>query len=352
MKILITGNMGYIGPVLIRRLRASYPTATLVGVDAGYFAHCLTPTEAFPERLVDVQYFKDIRNISADMLDGIDVVIHLAAISNDPMGDRFAAVTGDINHHATAMLARMAKAAGASAFVFASSCSMYGAASDEKRTEQSQLNPLTAYALSKVAAERDLEALASSRFLVTSLRLATACGMSDRLRLDLVLNDFVAAAVAERKIQILSDGTPWRPLITVHDIAIAIDWAISRDITKGGAYLAVNTGSDAWNYQVRDLAEAVAQAIPGVEIFVNKNALSDKRSYRVSFDLYRRLAPNHQPEMNLNDAVLQLKEGLQAMYFGDPNFRNSRLIRLRELSRLRESGRLNEDLRWSELRLQ
>lgn len=338
--------MGYIGPVLVRRLRASYPAATLIGVDAGYFAHCLTPADAFPERMVDVQCFRDVRNVSADILDGIDAVVHLAAISNDPMGNRFTTVTKSINHHATTMLARMAKEAGVGTFVFASSCSMYGAASDEKRTEQSQLNPLTAYAVSKVTAERDLEALASPKFLVTSLRLATACGMSNRLRLDLVLNDFVAAAVAERKINILSDGTPWRPLITVHDIAIAIDWAISRNMTKGGAYLAVNTGSDAWNYQVRDLAEAVAQAIPGVEISVNKKAIPDKRSYHVNFDLYRQLAPKHQPEMDLHTTVLQLKDGLESMHFGDRDFRNSRLIRLVELSRLREAGHLNQDLQW------
>ncbi|MFZ2168835.1 MAG: SDR family oxidoreductase, partial [Methylococcaceae bacterium] len=265
MKILITGNMGYIGLVVIKRLRQSYPNATLVGLDIGYFAHCLTQPEFLPETMLDIQYFQDVRTLTADLLEGVDAIVHLAAISNDPMGNQYEAVTEEINYRASVRLAQIAKEAGVSRFVFASSCSVYGFADDEARTEQSTLNPLTAYARSKLATEQELEELASPEFVVTCLRFATACGASDRLRLDLVLNDFVAGAVAEKKITVMSDGTPWRPLIAVPDMAKAMDWAISRSLDKGGAYLAVNAGSNNWNYQVRDLATTVAQVIPGTD---------------------------------------------------------------------------------------
>lgn len=347
MKILITGNMGYIGPCLVKHLKASYPDAMLVGLDMGYFANCLTNENFFPECKVDIQFFADIRNVPASCLTDVDAVVHLAAISNDPMGKKFETVTSEINYEATIDLAKKAKAAGAKAFVYASSCSMYGSAEDSPRTEQSALNPLTAYAKSKVASEKGLEKLADAAFKVTSLRFSTACGMSDRLRLDLVLNDFVATAVALGKIEILSDGTPWRPLINIKDMARAIDWAIQREIGGGGEFLAVNVGSDQWNYQVKDLADAVAKVIPGVTMSINQNAQPDKRSYRVNFDLFKKLAPAHQPVFDLTTTVKELKTGLEAMGFNDPNFRNSRFMRLRVLTDLQDRRLLNERLEWS-----
>ena len=213
MKILITGNMGYIGPCVIERLRSSYPDATLVGLDMGYFANCLTNAEILPECRVDQQHFIDVRQIPAELLDGVDAIVHLAGISNDPMGNTFEEVTLDINYRASIALAKKAKQKGVRSFVFAASCSLSGSADDSPRDERSPLSPLTAYAKSKVYTERDLETLADERFKATSLRFSTACGMSERLRLDLVLNDFVAGAVTAGKITILSDGTPWRPLI-------------------------------------------------------------------------------------------------------------------------------------------
>ena len=207
--------MGYIGPCVVSQLRENHPDAVLIGLDMGYFANCLTNAKLLPECKVDIQHFTDVRRLNADLLNGVDAVVHLAAISNDPMGNKFEDVTYDINHRASIELGKMAKQAGVSNFVFASSCSMYGAASEQARVETSPLNPLTAYAKSKVYTERDLEPLAGDGFNVTSLRFSTACGMSDRLRLDLVLNDFVAGAVASGRITILSDGTPWRPLIHI-----------------------------------------------------------------------------------------------------------------------------------------
>lgn len=347
MKILITGNMGYVGPAVVKQLRRSQPGAELIGFDIGYFGNCLTTTAAMPECLMDIQYFGDMRAFPDPILDGVDAIVHLAAISNDPIGNTYEQVTMDINHRASVALAQKAKARGVKAFVFASSCSMYGSADDRPRIETDPLNPLTAYAKSKVYTERDLSALADADFKITSLRFSTACGMSDRLRLDLVLNDFVAGAVSEKRITILSDGTPWRPLIDVKDMARAIDWAVGREVENGGAFLAVNVGTDAWNYQVRELAEAVADAIPGTAVSINEDAQPDKRSYRVNFELFRRLAPNHQPRVDLATSIRELKDGLEALEFRDANFRNSTYMRLKVLTYLRENNLLNQQLEWT-----
>ncbi len=347
MKILITGNMGYIGSCVVQRLRTSYPEAKIIGLDTGFFANCLTNSEILPECRVNMQYFEDVRKVSIDLLKDIDAIIHLAAVSNDPMGNTYEKVTHEINYLASIDLARKAKDAGVKSFVYASSCSMYGAADDGPRTEASPVNPLTAYARSKIATEKDLQTIADNKFKVTSLRFSTACGMSERLRLDLVLNDFVACAITSKQITILSDGTPWRPLINIKDMAKAIDWAIKRDINNGGEFLAVNVGSDGWNYQVRELAEFVAQVIPDVKISINKNAQPDKRSYRVSFELFRKLASNYQPEVDIITTILELKRGLEAMHFNDQNFRTSMFMRLKVLNHLREIGMLSETLEWT-----
>jgi nucleoside-diphosphate-sugar epimerase len=343
MKILITGNMGYVGPCLVDHLRKRHTDLTLLGYDMGYFADCLTNAAIFPECRLDVQYFGDVRLMDPKLMRGVDAVVHLAAISNDPMGNTYESVTYDVNHQSSVKVAQMAKENGVSSFIFASSCSMYGAAGDKAKTEQSTLNPLTAYAKSKVRTEADLEKMAGDGFQITSLRFSTACGMSCRLRLDLVLNDFVAGAVAAKKITILSDGTPWRPLINVQDMALAIDWALFRD---GDSSVAVNVGSNVWNYQVKDLAYATADVIEGVEVSINQDAAPDKRSYKVNFDLYGRLAPDHQPQYTLQRTIAELYEGLEAMRFQDTEFRESYFMRLKVLNSLREKRLLNEQLQW------
>lgn len=339
--------MGYVGPGVVSQLRTSFPDAVLIGYDMGYFASCLTNAFTLPESKLDKQVFGDVRTMPAEVLKGVDAVVHLAAISNDPMGSRYEEVTLDVNYRSSIRIAKLAKEAGVSSFVFASSCSMYGAAEDKPKTEQSTLNPLTAYARSKVFTEKELEPLAGEGFTITCLRFATACGMSNRLRLDLVLNDFVAGAVASGKINILSDGSPWRPLIHVKDMARAIDWAITRTAGNGGEFLAVNAGTDEWNYQVKDLAEAVAELIPGTTVTLNKDAAPDKRSYRVSFNLFKAMAPGHQPLYTLKQAIQELKEGLTAMEFKDGDFRNSLLMRLKVLTKLQEEDFINEQLDWN-----
>ena len=346
MKILITGNMGYIGPCVVRQLRTSFPEAILMGFDMGFFAHCLTNAPILPECRVDMQYFGDVRNFPKHLLTDLDAIVNLAAISNDPMGKAFEDATHEINHRASIELAKNAKEAKVGTFIYASSCSMYGYAEGDAKSEDSPLNPLTAYAKSKVSSEADLRPLADKSFKVTCLRFSTACGMSDRLRLDLVLNDFVAGAVASKKINILSDGSPWRPLINVKDMARAIEWALTRDPTLGGDFLAVNVGSDRWNYQVKELAEAVAKVIPNVEISINKNAPPDKRSYKVNFNLFRKVAPDHQPQYDLITTIEELRDGLLSMKFKDEDYHNSNLMRIKVLTQLRETGFITERLQW------
>jgi len=349
MNILITGNMGYVGPMVARQLRQSMPGVVLRGYDAGFFAHCLTGAPSLPERLFDEQYFGDIRDLPASVLEGVDAVIHLAAVSNDPMGDRFEAVTLAINYEASARVARLARDAGVRAFVFASSCSVYGVADGPARRETDPVNPVTAYAKSKIATETALAALDAPDMVITCLRFATAGGMSDRLRLDLVLNDFVACALSTRRITVLSDGTPWRPLIDVRDMALAMEWATARSPDQGGRFLVVNTSCDKANYQVRDLATAAAEAVPGASVEINTAAPADSRSYKVDFSLFAQLAPDHQPRVDLAGSIRGLKQGLEAMGFGDADFRSSQLMRLRVLERHMAEGRLLPDLRWAPL---
>lgn len=346
MRIVITGNMGYVGPMVVRHLRARFPDAELVGYDAGYFANCLTTPGPLPETLLDVQHFGDVRTIPAELLRDTHAVVHLAAISNDPMGKQFEAATDAINRGASVRLAELARDAGVRNFVFASSCSVYGFAEGGPRKEADELNPLTAYARSKIDTERALAGFGNGPMTVTCLRFATACGMSDRLRLDLVLNDFAACAMSAGEITVLSDGSPWRPLIDVADMARAIEWAIERPPEQGGRFLSVNAGSDRWNLQVKDLAEAVAAQFPGTRVSINKDAQPDRRSYRVDFSLFASLAPAHQPRIDLGQSVARLRDGLQAIGFADRDFRNSRHIRLKVLGGMVERGALSADLRW------
>ena len=346
MRILITGNMGYVGPIVVGHLRRRFPEAELIGYDSGLYSGCLTTPGPVPEAMLDMQYFGDGRTLPANLLTGVDAVVHLAAISNDPIGNRFEQVTDEINRGASLRLAQLAAEAGVGRFVFASSCSVYGAAGAAARREGDEVNPLTAYARSKVMTEQGLAQMPANGMTVTCLRFATACGMSDRLRLDLVLNDFVACALTSGEITVLSDGTPWRPLIDVRDMARAIEWAVTRPAGNGGDVLIVNVGSDERNHRVRELAEAVAAAVPGTKVSINPAAPPDARSYRVDFGLFGTLAPEHQPRFSLQDSIGALVDGLQAIGFADAGFRSGRMMRLNTLAGLIDAGRLGVDLRW------
>lgn len=345
MDVLINGNLGYVGPSLVGHLsRSRNASFRLAGYDTGYFAHLLTTAAASPERTLSVQHFGDLRSQDPRVYDGMDAVVHLSAISNDPIGNSFEDVTTAINVEASVTAARAAKAAGVRRFVFASSCSVYGAGSDAPRTEDDPINPLTAYAKSKIAMEQALAEIADPEFRVVCLRFATACGMSDRLRLDLVLNDFVATALIKGRIEILSDGSPWRPLIHVDDMARAIEWALLTDAVDD--ILVLNTGANEWNYQIRDLADAVARVIGDVEVDINPDAAPDKRSYRVSFDRFAGLAEDFTPKVGIEEAVAGLAYGLRAIGFSDSAFRDSDLMRLNMLRHHISNGLLDDDLRW------
>lgn len=344
-KILITGNLGYIGPVLIHHLRKTIPNAYIAGFDNGYFSGCLVDPYLSNDHLYDLQIYGDVRSFDYGILEGYESVIYLSAISNDPMGNLFESQTMEINYLSACKLAQHAKNCGVKEFIFASSCSVYGAGGEDAKGENSPLNPLTAYAKSKVLSEEKLFSISSAEFSVTCLRFATACGASSRLRLDLVLNDFVASAYLKKHIEILSDGTPWRPLIDVNDMSRAILWALQRG-TQGGNFVCVNTGSNEWNFSIKDLAIAVQMSMPNVSLSVNKNAPTDNRSYRVDFTCFKNLAKDHQPNMTLDRTIESLISQIKLAKFSDENFRKSHLIRLNALNTLALKNKIDLNLCW------
>ncbi len=345
MNVLIIGNLGYIGPVLVDYLKHSDEKIKIFGFDAGYFiGNEITNNILLPEVYLKAQYFGDVRKIPFDILNGMNAVVYLAAISNDPMGKEFERPTYEINQLCARRIAEESKARGVRHFVYASSCSVYGFANDMPRKEDSELDPLTAYAKSKVNAENDLRSLSSENFIITCLRFATACGFSPRLRLDLVLNDFVASAFLTKKIEILSNGKPWRPLIHVRDMARAIHWAMKRELNREDHFLICNAGSNEWNYQIIELAEKVGKFISGTQIKVNTAAPDDKRSYKVDFSLFKQLAGPYYPEISLDDTISELAEKFEEFSFSITDFRNSHFIRLNTLRKLIEKRKINQNL--------
>jgi nucleoside-diphosphate-sugar epimerase len=341
MNILITGNLGYVGSVLVSEIRKHLP-GKIIGLDSAFFAECLVDKNFLPEKDIDHQIYKDARGITIEDFQEIDAVVCLSALSNDPMGNQYGMQTIEINYGAVAKAALLAKQAGVGRFVFASSCSVYGFSETGECDEASSVNPLTEYARSKVLSERFLEGIADSNFKVVCFRFATACGASPRLRLDLVLNDFVASAVTRGKIDILSDGTPWRPLIDVKDMSKAIIWAINRQGVD--SYLLLNAGCNDWNFQIKDLAEKVRRVIPGTEIFISPEGQPDKRSYRINFDKFKSLTEATIRIGDIADTICEIRDILAGKLFIDADFRNSELIRLNALKNLVALNKIDRDL--------
>ncbi len=281
MRVLVTGHRGYIGSVLTRELVAA--GHSLSGLDAGYFDDC---TLGPPDGLMagGMSSRKDIRDVTRFELTGLDAVIHLAALCNDPIGDLNPELTYDINHRATVRLARLAKEAGVPRFIFSSSCSVYGDAGvDDELRETAATRPLTPYAVSKARAEEDIAAIADDSFSPVFLRNGSVYGLSPRLRADIVLNNLVCWAVTTGRVTMLTDGSPWRPLVHVEDVAAVISLVLTapREIIHNQVF---NVGVPGENYRVRDLAEIVCDAVPGSEIVLVPHAGGDTRDYRVSFD--------------------------------------------------------------------
>jgi nucleoside-diphosphate-sugar epimerase len=341
MRILVTGCYGYIGSVLTPRLMTL--GHEVLGLDNGLFKDC-----AFGALPPDIPCVADdVRDVRRSDLDGLDAIIHLAALSNDPLGNLDRELTLDINYRASVRLAELAKEAGVARFLFSSSCSSYGASGDALLDESAALAPVTAYAESKVYTERDLIPLCDDRFSVTSLRNATAYGVSPRLRLDLVLNDFVAAAVASGRVLVKSDGTPWRPVVHVEDICRAFEAVLAapRASVHNRAF---NIGRTEENYRISELAEIVRQTVPGCQIEYAADGGPDKRSYRVDCSRVGRDLPGFQPQWTVPRGVQQLYDAYRAMGITQSDLDATRYHRLRTLRPLLDSGRLSADLRWQQ----
>ena len=352
LRIVITGNLGYIGPVVVAYLRRVFPAWELVGADTGFFQHCVVASNSpNPERFLTTQHFVDMRDVDRSVFEGADAVVHLAALSNDPLGKQYEALTNDINLEASVRVEEQARMAGVKSFVFASSCSMYGSVGNSARSETDELEPLTAYARSKVDFEEHLASTARSDSNVTALRFATACGASPRLRLDLVLNDFVATGLATRKVVLLSDGSPWRPLIDVRDMARAIEWALTERSRIVEPFLPINVGNARNNVQMIDLAQRVARVIPKTEVHFTSEPPADSRSYSVDFSKFVKMAPRHQPRSTIDDSIRQLVTQLETADSQTDSARDGRLSRLHELRRLEGLGAINSDLRWMPISL-
>ena len=340
MRVLITGSDGYIGSVLAPMVRDAGHEVR--GIDTCLFEGCSLGPEpkAVPTQRLDV------RDVDVADLSGFDVLIHLAAISNDPLGHLDPANTYEINHDASVRLGRLAKRAGVERFVFASSCSLYGASSpDDLLAESAPFNPVTPYGESKVLAERDLGKLADDDFSPVFLRNATVYGHSPRLRLDLVVNDLVANAVAMKEIVIKSDGTPWRPLVHIEDVAWAALAAIesSREAIHNEAF---NVGRTQENYQVRDIAAIVSQVVPDCEIVYADGGGPDTRCYRVDFSKAEKHLPGFHPRWTLIDGVRELAGSYRDHGLVPGDLGSDRFIRLHRIQALLRKGRLGPDLRW------
>lgn len=338
MRILVTGSQGYIGTVLVPMLLNLGHDVT--GLDSDLFEAC-----TFGEGVPDIRVIKkDIRDVEASDVEGFDAVLHLAGLSNDPLGDLNPELTFEINHRAAVRLAELCKAKGVSRYIFASSCSNYGAAGENMVNEESQLNPVTPYGVAKVLVEQDVAKLADDRFTPVYLRNATAYGVSPRLRFDLVLNNLVAWAYTTGLVYIKSDGTPWRPIVHIEDISRA--FIATLDAPKDAVHnQAFNVGINTENYRIREIADVVKETVPGCRIEYAADGGPDKRCYRVECSKLPKAVPGFKPQWNVRKGAQELYEAYKRIGLTLEEFEGPKYQRIAHIKQLLSTGRLQDDLR-------
>lgn len=339
MKVLVTGSHGYIGTVLVPMLTKK--GHEVVGLDTDYYERC-----TFSGAVPDVETIKkDVRDVEKNAVEGFDAIIHLAGLSNDPLGDYRPELTEDINEKASVRLAQIAKAVGVKRFLFASSCSNYGAAGDNFLTEEASFNPVTPYGRSKVKVELALQKMADKEFSPTYIRASTAYGVSPRLRFDLVTNNLTAWAFTTGRVYLKSDGSPWRPIVHIEDISRAYIAALQapRELIHNEAF---NIGTTTENYQIREIAELVKEVVPGCKVDFAPDAGPDKRNYRVDCNKLARVLRDFKPQWTARRGIKQLYEAYKKAGLTLEEFEGPKYMRIAHIKSLAEEGRLDENLRW------